>query len=180
MLELYLSLIENEEDKIKITEIYEQYLDWMLKIAFHYLRDEKDAEDAVSDVFLSIASTNCNIPTSSCNETKSYLFICVRNSAFHISSSKNKIKTVDIDELFNLSSETNIEDEMIKKINYEYIRKVIDEFPPKYKDILILHINFGKTIREISQELHIPFKTVETRLCRCKSILRKRIGNIDI
>lgn len=56
MLLLYLSLLETEEDRLKITKIYENYLDWMLKMAYHYLKNEADAEDAVNDVFLSIIS----------------------------------------------------------------------------------------------------------------------------
>ena len=52
MLLFYLSLIQNDEERVKITHIYETYLDWMLKMAFHYLKNETDAEDAVNDVFL--------------------------------------------------------------------------------------------------------------------------------
>ncbi len=180
MLLFYLSLIDSAEDRAKVTKIYEQYLDWMLKIAYHYLRNEKDAEDAVNDVFLNIISTNCAIPLSSDNDTKAYLFICIRNSVYRILELNKKHKTVDIDEFFSLSSTTNTEDEVIKKSNSEMLRHIINTLPPIYKDVLILYVNFEKTLQEVSEELGIPLKTAETRLRRAKIMLKERIGDIKI
>ena len=118
MLTFYLSLITNDEDRATITKIYDTYLDWMLKIAFHYLKNYADAEDVVNDVFLNIIGGNCSVPIHDENETKSYLFICIRNAAFSIKKSNNKHKTVDFDEFFNLPSEYNLENDVLKKHRY--------------------------------------------------------------
>lgn len=180
MLQFYLSLIETEEDKANISRIYEQYLDWMFKIAYHYLRDEKDAEDAVSDVFLNIISTNSSIPMNPEKETKAYLFICIRNSVSRIQRLKAKNKAVNFDELFSLSSNINVEDNIIQKDSYETLLQFVNAMPSIYKDVLTLCIAFNRTTVEIAKILKIPYKTAETRLRRGKAILKERLGDIEI
>ncbi len=180
MLLLYLSLLETEEDRAKITKIYETYLDWMLKMACYYLENKDDAEDAVNDVFLSIIGGGCSIPIDNDDKTKSYLFICVRNSALRITKRKNTHKAVNFEELFNISAKYNLEEEVIKKCTKEILLSYINTMPPIYKDVLTLYICFNKTLKEIAQELVLPFKTVETRFRRGRAILRERFGDIDI
>ena len=180
MLAFYLSLIEAEEDKAKISLIHEKYLDWMLKVAFHYLKDENDAEDAVSNVFLSIISNNCNIPTDVEEETKSYLFICTRNSALKFKKVKDKNDVANIEELFNLSSALNTEDEAIANDTFNNVLSYIDSLPSIYKDILTLHILFELDLKEIASVLSISLKTAETRLRRAKGLLKERFGDIEI
>lgn len=180
MLLFYLSLIETEEDKAKITKIYEMYLDWMLKMAYYYLKNKDDAEDAVNDVFLSIISGDCSIPMDNEDETKSYLFICIRNSAFRIKKLKNKHKVVNFDELFNVSTKYDLEDELIEKETKKILLSYINTMSPIYKDILTLYVAFDRTLKEIAKELVLPFKTVETRFRRGRNILKERFGDIDI
>ena len=180
MLLFYLSLIETEEDRAKITKIYETHLDWMLKIAYHYLKNEADAEDAVNDVFLSIIGTDCSLPIDNEDETKQYLFICVRNSAIHIKKLKYKHKTINFDELFNISIKYNLEDEMIGKETKKTLLSYINTMSPIYKDVLTLYVSFNKTLKEIAQVLGLPFKTVETRFRRGRNILKERFGDVDL
>lgn len=180
MLLFYLSLIETEEGKAKITKIYETYLDWMLKMAFHYLKNEIDAEDAVNDVFLSIISTDCSVPLDNERETKAYLFICIKNRALYLLKSKNKHKTINYDELFNLSVKYNLEEKIVKKDIKETLLSFINTMSPIYRDVLIMRILFDKTLKEIATELNLSFKTVETRFSRGRTILKERFGDIDI
>ena len=180
MLLFYLSLIEAEADKAKITTIYEKYLDWMLKIAFYHLENELDAEDVVNDVFLSIISSNCSIPLDNESGTKAYLFICIRNEAAKLRKSRKKHRTVDYDELFNISSKHNLEDEIIKRDTKEMLLAFIDTMSPIYKDVLTMKLSFEKSIKEISDTLKLPIKTVETRLSPGRAILKERFGDIEI
>lgn len=180
MLVFYLSLIQNDEDRYRITHIYETYLDWMLKMAFHYLKNETDAEDAVNDVFLNIISGNCSVPFNNENETKAYLFICIRNSAFNVKRLRNKHKTVNCDELFNISVKYDLEESFFQRDSYNEILSFINTMSPIYKDVLTLKITFDKTLKEISKILNIPFKTAETRYIRGRAILKERFGDIEI
>lgn len=177
MLLFYLSLIDDEEGRAKITKIYEEYLGWMLKMAFHYLKNQEDAEDAVNDAFLSVIEGNCAFPSDDDKQIKAYLFICVRNSAFRIKRLKNKNKTTNYEELFNLSVKYNLEDDISSRDNCNELYSFISTMSPIYKDVLTLKILFDKTLKEISKMLQLPLKTVQTRYLRGKAILRERLGN---
>ncbi|MBQ8145955.1 MAG: sigma-70 family RNA polymerase sigma factor [Clostridia bacterium] len=180
MLLFYLSLIDTDESKDKITKIYESYLDWMLKIAFHYLQDERDAEDAVNDVFLSIINNGCSVPDGDEDRVKSYLYICIKHSSLKISRSKCKGKTISFDSLFNVSSKFDIEDELLKKDRFEAMLRAIDTLPSIYRDVLTMYIVFEKSLKEIADLTGVSYKTVATRFRRGRAILKERLGDIDI
>lgn len=55
MIAMYLALIDDEKDKIKFREIYEEYSKQMWYVANEILHDRFLAEDAVHDAFLGIA-----------------------------------------------------------------------------------------------------------------------------
>lgn len=176
MLLFYLSLIESEDDRASITRIYESYLDWMLKMAFYYLKNESDAEDTVNDVFLNIIRSNASIPLDDERRTKAYLFICIKNSALKLKRKRNKHRTVNLNELLNISAEYNIEAGLIQN----ELLKFIDTMPDIYKNVLALKIVFNKSAKEIADVLHLPLKTTESRIQRGTSLLKERFGDIDI
>lgn len=149
-------------------------------MAYHYLRNEVDAEDAVNDVFLSIISGGCSIPMDNEDETKSYLFICIRNSALRIKKRKSKQIAVNFEELFNLSINYNLEDKLVEQDIQNMLLDYINTMSPIYKDVLTLYVGFDKTLKEIANLLNISFKTAETRLRRGKEMLKERFGDIDI
>ena len=55
MLNIFLSLIDSDEDKAKFSNLYEQYKNLMFYIARDILKDEHLAEDAVQEAFIRIA-----------------------------------------------------------------------------------------------------------------------------
>ena len=180
MLLLNFSLANGDEERDKLVRIYEKYLDWMLKIAYHYLQNQEDAEDAVANVFASLAASLHKLPVGDENDTKSYLFICVRNSAFNVKKSKARHSTVSLDTLFNISSQETPEEIVEKNQSYENVLRFVEKMNVIYKDVLTLYIRFGLTLREISDTLGVPLKTVETRFLRGRAILKERFGDIDI
>lgn len=180
MLALYLSMVETDEERKAISEIYNKHLDWMLKIAYHFLENEHDAEDAVNDVFLNIISQNCTIPTDDEEKCKAYLFVCIRNRAFRLKGIRRKNKSIDIKEFFGLSTHQSLEKEALDKELFDELLSFIKGMSPIYRDVILLHIVFGKSLKEIARDLSIPFKTAETRFIRGKAIIKERFGNIEI
>ena len=52
----YISLLETEEQKIQFTEVYMRNRDRMYHIAFGFLRQREEAENAVHDAFMKLAN----------------------------------------------------------------------------------------------------------------------------
>ncbi len=180
MLSLYLSLIETEQDRKQFSDIYKEYLDWMLKTAYHYLKNEEDAKDAVHEIFYDMAKSGHLAPTGSDDETKAYLFICIRNRAARMAEKRNKIKTVSLSEIYNISSEYNVENDTVKKDDKSRLMHYINLLPKIYKDALCLYFVNGNTVKEIASILKVPFKTAETRLRRGKALIKEKFGDLDI
>ncbi|MBQ7352394.1 MAG: sigma-70 family RNA polymerase sigma factor [Clostridia bacterium] len=180
MLFFYLSLIETDEDKKLFSEVYENYLDWMLRIAFHYTKNEQDSQDIVHDVFAEIIKSNTFLPSKTEKEIKSYLFICIRNRISKIIKKKNLQQNINFDLLFSLHSEENIEDKISNDDVVSSVQKFIDSMNPIYKDVLTLFFFYEKSIKEIAEILSAPIATVRTRLKRATDILKERFKEFDI
>ena len=180
MLAFYLSIIDTEEGKIKFSKIYESYLDWMLKVAYHFTKNTHDAEEIVHDVFVDFAECNCSIPTNSSDETKAYLYICLRNKAIKHSRHTDKLPTVGFDNFFSISSEENIEENVTREEFCAEVEAFINKMKPIYKDALTLYYFYDKSIKEIAQILNVPLNTASTRFKRGKEILKERFKDLDI
>lgn len=69
MLCFFISLLENNNGREKLTEIYHQYQRRMYAVAMHYLHNAALAEDAVQDSFVKIiknflnANCKCKLDT---------------------------------------------------------------------------------------------------------------------
>ena len=78
MLLIYLSMLDNQEDKNKFTLLYEKYRKIMFYIANQILNDEYSAEDALHDAFEIVIKNLHNISEIDCPQTKNYLIIIVK------------------------------------------------------------------------------------------------------
>ena len=64
----YLMLLEEDADKARFQQLYEQYRGPMYRTALRYLKDEGRAQDAVHDAFVKIALHFQKISALSCME----------------------------------------------------------------------------------------------------------------
>ena len=55
MISAALAVLESEEQRNELSEIYEQNISNFYNIAFQHLHNKHDAEDAIQDAFLSVA-----------------------------------------------------------------------------------------------------------------------------
>ena len=180
MLLFYLSLINDEQSRVRFSEIYQDYLDWMLRIAYHHVKNEPDAQDIVHDVFMEIIKNDASVPTGSVEETKAYLFVCIRNRASSLIRAKSKQKTVDMDVLIKFPSGDDVESIVSNVITCDQLQEFVDCMSYTYKDVMSLYFVHDMTVNEISKILHIPRATASIRLKRGKTILKERFKDLDI
>ncbi len=55
MLQIYLSMLETDEERSEFQRLYETYSQQMIRIAISKVNNRNDAEDAVHEAFLRIA-----------------------------------------------------------------------------------------------------------------------------
>lgn len=111
MLLLYLSLIDDYDDKQKFERIYFTYRNLLYYVANSILNNRQDAEDAVQMAFIRIASHIKQIDEGECHKTKAFVVIVVERVAINMYNKKKKEKHVSYDEVsYDIAADKVVED----------------------------------------------------------------------
>ena len=161
---IYLQMIETPEDKSKFVIIYEEYRDYMYRVAFNILHNVEDAEDAVHYAFVKIAENINKVGEPVCLKTRGYVVTIVRNRAIDIYRKKQKHPHVEYRDAF-------------KGITIDYdgdnrVAACILKLDERQKNILILKHHQGYDLREIANMLGITYRNALQIEQRAKAKLR--------
>ena len=155
----------------RLFDIYNQKLYFF---AFGYLKSEKEAEEIVQETFLKIWERRQAIdPALSVN---AYLF----KIAFNFIQ-KRLIKILKEEELkHDLAGEiVSFDDYTANTLNYHFlmqrIDELIEELPPRQRQIIELRKLDGYSVKEISEQLSLAVKTVEAHLTAGLKFLKEHL-----
>lgn len=181
MLALYLSLIDNDNDRKLFEKIYYAHRKQMLTLAFSILEDENDAEDLVHDVFCNIAEKYMQSLQNIKNEQdmKNYLLKATKNSALnkkrdtkpHISLHEREY-ALNKDEL----NDNEFLDIVCNNISYQEVLSAIRSLDKKYEEVLYLHFVIGMTVPAVAEHLNRNKQTVKKQLLRGKILLLEKLS----
>lgn len=175
MLMLFLSVIDDEKNKLKFENIYNEYNNQVYNEALSILKNHYDAEDASQNAWFSIAKNIDKIDTSNTFMLKSYLSITARNAALNISRQKNKKNIyVDIDNLSvnPILNGVGTQESLESEESYRKIVAYIKSLPEIYVDVLSLHFLFNFSTRQIASSIGVKHSTAKQRLTRGKKLLQ--------
>lgn len=124
MINIYLTVLNTDEDKIKFEEMYIKYKQRLFKLSYSILHNKEDAEDAVHQSFLTIANNFEKIKTMSCHEMESYMVIIIRNNSIdtYNKNKKNIERRAELDE-----ERLSIDIDFFEDINYENLVRTISD-----------------------------------------------------
>lgn len=169
MLNLYLTLIDTDEDKIRFTKLYEQYRHLMFYIAKEILKDEHLSEDAVQEAFLRIAKNFHKVGEILCPETRNFTVIITRNVAINMVSRKHD--SIDMDSYLDKVSDELTED-VFETVSNKMLMECILKLPELYRDPLYLYHLYGYSFNEISNLLSVSVETAKKRAQRARHMLK--------
>jgi len=159
--------LSSPKEEKRFEEIYALYSHVMLRVAKGILKDEHLAEDAVQEAFIRIGKNIAKISQINCPQTRAFVVIIVRNVALTILNDQHKqIFTDNIDTLEYV--ESNMEDSLLQKIDYDAILSAIEKLPDNHRDVLYLHYVQGYKAAEIGRLLGLDREAVKKRLQRGK------------
>jgi RNA polymerase sigma-70 factor (ECF subfamily) len=176
MLSVYLSMVETPEDKHKVEQLYSLYKEAMFNKAKSVLRDDSLSEDAVHSSFIKIIKNLSNINEFSCPQTFSYCVTICGRTAIDMKRGEHREKFIDMDKvpdnfLDEIPDNTNIENEVILKMDKEKIADIISQLPDIYKEAIHLYYSNGLPLKQIAETLHITRETAKKRLQRARQKL---------
>lgn len=157
-------------------QIFQRYYHSLFLYGLKFIKSENDVHDILQEVFVTVWKNEKYKLAES--HLKFYLFNSVRNGCLnyfrhqsvinkHVEHEKWSLQFSELD--FYKSGETSL----IENEDLEKIYAAIDSLPENYKEIIELSRFEGLKNKEIAERLQIPLRTVETRLFRALSGLRK-------
>lgn len=157
-------------DNKKFEKIYNNYYKLLYSVAYSYLKNSSDVEEAVQEAFLKFLKTKTKFKTD--ENIKFWLVRVIIN--YCINQLKNKKRYVTDDEyVMSIPDNSN-------NNRSEYINSLVERLDIKYRIVIVLFYYENYSIEEISKELKISQSATKMRLKRAKekiSEMEKRNGN---
>ena len=161
---VYLSMIDTPEDRSKFERLYMEYRDLMYHVAFKYLHNEQDAEDAVHQAFVKIAEKIDKVDGTICARTQGYVITIVENKAIDMYRYKEKHKTLELRE--------DDEGIVIEYSGTNRLTECMAKLPVKYRTVLLLRHYHGLSPSEIAKKMGLSEANVKKIDHRAKQKLR--------
>lgn len=168
----YKDKLQDEEERNRFRQIYEQYSGLMLYRAEQILKDKQLAEDAVSQAFINILLNLSKISGIECNKLRHYVVIVVERTAIDIYRKEKRRKNIICDkdpELLTAELTDTLE------AQFNPVEKCIYQLPEIYKEIFVLKYCYGYSNHMISEILKVKETTIRQRIMRGKEVLKKML-----
>lgn len=171
ILSIILASLETEEDRQNFMVLHNQYRSLMFDRAYEILQNEHDAEDAVSEAFLRLASNFEKINSFECHKKKGYVVKVTENvcKTMYTRRKREKKRLISFEDVaYEMADDSVLEDQVMASIDAEVARRLIDQLPETDRDILSLRVALGLNDQEIAESLRISNAAARKRLQRAK------------
>ena len=167
---IYLSLLDDQEDRSKFTLLYNTYRHTMMHTAYSILNDQGLAEDAVHDAFVRVAKNFGKVGAVNSPQTRAFLVIITRNVALTMAKRNGRALIFDEESTIYAIAD-NTTDKDFENFDFDRIVQVIRQLPATYTDIMYLNVVEGYSVKEISAIMELGTEAVKKRLQRGRKIL---------
>ena len=138
--------------------------DGMYRLAFSILRNDADAQDAVSEAIV-LAFEKCH-QLRKISSAKSWLMQILVNSSKKIALQSNKYVLL----------ENEIQYEQAEEFKDDDMWETVMELDEEFREVVVLYYYEQFSVREIGKMLRVPEGTVKSRLARAREKLLRIIG----
>ena len=144
-----------------LSRIYEKYKSDLFSLANSLLHDLNAAEDVVHDVFVSFVKSADEFQLT--GSLKGYLLTCVANL------SRDRVRARKRAPIGMNETDTAIPDykipsqALISAEELDCLREAIAKVPYEQREVVILHLQGGRTFRQIAESQGIAVSTIQSR-----------------
>ena len=160
---------------MRFEELYEQYADDVLRMAYFYLADRHKAEDVCQDVFVKLYTHGDAIEPG---REKAWLLRVTVNSCRDLWRGAWLRRVVlGAPSLEIVPSQ---EDTVEQREEKAAVMRAVQRLAPAFRETVLLHYYQGLGIAEIAQALGLPEGTVSSRLSRARKKLETLLKEEEI
>lgn len=170
MISAALSILKNETERNIVSELYYSNSKRFYSIAYSRLKNKTDAEDAVQEAFLRIATNPDTFFKVPDNKKVAFIDVVIRNVAIEMFRKKTAAPEVEIEDDF--ADSYSIEDIVLGNISEAALVKFIKSMPETQKEVLILRVYNHLSNTEIAQMLNISDTAVRKRISDALKMIR--------
>ena len=183
MLPFFLALLNEETDRRLFEQIYMNHRKQMFAVARSYLQNDADAEDAVHDVFLRVASSCWDSVRKIENEAdlRAYLLKAVKYTSLNVLDRRAR-RDLSLEDAFSAQEpQTRTGDETFAaacaNIDEARLLAAIESLPERYRDALycrfVLQLTAAQTARAMGQSLAATKKQIQRGKQKLLALLRE-------
>lgn len=160
--------------KDAFTALYRQYWKQVYNFCRLYLTNTTVVEEVVQEVFIKIWESREFLRED--DHFKGLLFIITRNLVFNQYRKSVNEDFYKVTVLAAMEESYDVEEEIDANNLRDYIDHLIEELPPRRREIFNLSRKEQKSYKEIAQLLNISEKTVENQISESIKYLRNNIS----
>lgn len=176
MLSFYLAMMDTEEDRQFVAQLFDEYQQMMYGITYNILHHKYDAEEAVGNAILNIMESNSlqKMKTFDVKQKESYIAKTAKNAALKIYNKQKKNNENSVNEYYTDSDNIDTtEEEVLSSLTVQEIKSAINELSDNDHNILELYYLHGMSYIEIARDLDITSGNVRQRIHRARKRLIK-------
>ncbi|MBB3186195.1 RNA polymerase sigma-70 factor [Microbacter margulisiae] len=168
-----------QDDRTVIDEIYALYHHRIFRFSMAYLKNEEDAYDIVQEVFVTMWENRLVLRKDT--NFDAYLFTVAKNSV--LSLFRKRVTEQKYMEYLSQAATSNTvgtEEQTDYTFLKERYEQLIEQLPPKRKEIFKLSREKGLSNKEIAAMRGITEKTVEDHLSKALFFFKQHLGSFGI
>ena len=182
MLTFYLSIIEEESDRIFFERLYRSHSDDIFRRVYGILKNMYDAEDAVQDTWQKIYEHMSKLKEMNEKVQRAYIMSIAKNQAITIlrkrKKEENMISDVDTADVADVADEKDVF-AACGELEESFIVSCMEKLGEKYGDVLVYYYVHSHSIKEIAKIMNISANTVGSRLSRGRKKLIEMLEGRD-
>lgn len=160
-------------DERDLQQIMHEHTDYLLRLAFLYVKDWPAAEDIVQDVFISFYQKFGQFEERS--SLKTYLSkITVNKCKDYLKSWRYRMQILT-NNFFSKSK--NSRNRLIEQDEKLELADAVLQLPLKYREVIIYYYFEELSVLEVAQQLNLSENTVKTRLRKARTLLKDELNN---
>lgn len=171
------ALVARGED-VALAELYDRFGRPAYGLALRVLRDERLAEDAVQDAFMSAWRTASSFKPER-GKASTWLLTLVHRRAVDIVRREDRRRAEPLDGVAHAQTEA-VDEQAFLRLQRERVQAALRRLPDAQREALELAYYGGFTQSELAERLGQPLGTIKSRMFGGLSRLRELLAETDV
>ncbi|SFP86475.1 RNA polymerase sigma factor [Salibacterium halotolerans] len=150
-------LTQKDKNEERFICFYEAYSPLIYTIALKLLKDEKDAEDLVQEVCIEIYRYPHQFDPER-GSVRSWVAVKARSRCMDRLRKRSEVVKEDIE----VESTEQIEEEVVKKLEWEKTKRMLSRLPEKQKNAVIGNYLYDQSHAQLASSMKKPLGTVKS------------------